>query len=103
MKRSGAIGNEVAVTRRHIGEYDANRRLDIRDIRKITKDLILVNNEVSTEIWGCSSAGRAPALQAGGQEFDSPHLHQGTKEDEQLECRYVKHNGRIAQVVRAHA
>ena len=103
MKRSGAIGNKVAVTRRHIGEYDANRRLDIRDIRKITKDLILVNNEVSTKIWGCSSAGRAPALQAGGQEFDSPHLHQGTKEDEQLECRYVKHNGRIAQVVRAHA
>ena len=26
--------------------------------------------------WGCSSVGRAPALQAGGQEFDSPHLHQ---------------------------
>ena len=26
---------------------------------------------------GCSSAGRAPALQAGGQEFDPPHLHQG--------------------------
>ena len=26
-------------------------------------------------MWGCSSAGRAPALQAGGQEFDSPHLH----------------------------
>ena len=29
--------------------------------------------------WGCSSAGRAPALQAGGQEFDSPHLHHGNK------------------------
>ena len=27
--------------------------------------------------WGCSSAGRAPALQAGGQGFDSLHLHQG--------------------------
>jgi hypothetical protein len=26
-------------------------------------------------MWGCSSVGRAPALQAGGQEFDSPHLH----------------------------
>ena len=26
---------------------------------------------------GCSSAGRAPALQAGGQGFDSPHLHHG--------------------------
>ena len=27
-------------------------------------------------IWGYSSVGRAPALQAGGQEFDSPYLHQ---------------------------
>ena len=52
---------------------------------------------------GVAQLARAPALHAGGQEFDSPHLHQGTKEDEQLECRYVKHNGRIAQVVRAHA
>ena len=25
---------------------------------------------------GCSSAGRAPALQAGGHGFDSHHLHQ---------------------------
>ena len=39
--------------------------------------------------WGCSSAGRASALHAEGQEFDPPHLHQK--------------NGRIAQVVRAHA
>ena len=41
----------------------------------------LVNNEVSTKIWGCSSAGRAPALQAGGQEFDPPHLHHRASED----------------------
>ena len=26
--------------------------------------------------WGCSSAGRAPALQAGGHRFDPVHLHQ---------------------------
>ena len=26
-------------------------------------------------LWGCSSVGRAPALQAGGQEFESLHLH----------------------------
>ena len=26
--------------------------------------------------WGCSSAGRAPALQAGGHGFESHHLHQ---------------------------
>ena len=29
--------------------------------------------------WGCSSAGRAPALQAGGQGFDSLHLHQSRR------------------------
>ena len=32
-------------------------------------------------LWGCSSVGRASALQAGGQEFDSPHLHQTTSFD----------------------
>ena len=50
----------------------------------------LFDFEDTEEELGCSSAGRAPALQAGGQEFDPPHLHQ-------------KGIGRIAQVVRAHA
>ena len=45
--------------------------------------------EKGKEKWGCSSAGRASALHAEGQEFDPPHLHQTY--------------GRIAQVVRAHA
>ena len=27
-------------------------------------------------VWGYSSAGRAPALQAGGQRFDPAYLHQ---------------------------
>ena len=30
-------------------------------------------------IWGCSSAWRAPALQAGGHRFDPVHLHQDSK------------------------
>ena len=30
--------------------------------------------------WGRSSVGRAPALQAGGQEFESLRLHSGSKE-----------------------
>ena len=30
-------------------------------------------------IWGCSSVGRAPALQAGGHEFESHHLHASIK------------------------
>ena len=28
------------------------------------------------KLWGYSSAGRAPALQAGGQRFDPAYLHQ---------------------------
>ena len=31
--------------------------------------------------WGYSSAGRAPALQAGGQEFEPPYLHHNKKRD----------------------
>ena len=32
-------------------------------------------SEMKEKKWGLSSAGRAPALQAGGQEFESPYLH----------------------------
>ena len=34
------------------------------------------NNEAERYIWGISSAGRAPALQAGGRRFDPVILHQ---------------------------
>ena len=37
--------------------------------------------------WGCSSAGRAPALQAGGHGFESHHLHQGTKVPQRWDLR----------------
>ena len=43
-------------------------------------------------IWGCSSAGRAPALQAGGQGFDSLHLHQRSK-DRGVELKAAENNG----------
>ena len=52
---------------------------------------------------GCSSAGRAPALQAGGQEFDPPHLHQRASEDKGTATVAQKSNGLVAQVVRAYA
>ena len=45
-------------------------------------------------IWGCSSVGRAPALQAGGREFESLHLHSKA---------FAFEDGLIAQLVRAHA
>ena len=34
------------------------------------------SGSTTEETRGCSSAGRAPALQAGGHGFDSHHLHQ---------------------------
>ena len=34
-----------------------------------------VNESLQEYTRGCSSDGRAPALQAGGHEFDSRHLH----------------------------
>ena len=34
-----------------------------------------MGEQVAAKIWGCSSVGRAPALQAGGHEFESHHLH----------------------------
>ena len=37
--------------------------------------------------WGRSSVGRAPALQAGGQEFESLRLHWNRKI---LECKLIK-------------
>ena len=40
-----------------------------------TSVIQLSGTNTITLIWGCSSAGRAPALQAGGQGFDSLHLH----------------------------
>ena len=34
-----------------------------------------MGEQVDAGFWGYSSVGRAPALQAGGQEFKSPYLH----------------------------
>ena len=57
------------------------------------------------DIRGYSSAGRAPALQAGGQRFDPAYLHH---EKQQLFNNGLRNNepnqyGLIAQLVRAHA
>ena len=52
-------------------------------------------------LWGCSSAGRAPALQAGGHGFESHHLHQRIKP--QSKWKKPKPYRLIAQQVRARA
>ena len=46
--------------------------------KKLACNIIFVaeiNRSETIERWGISSAGRAPALHAGGQEFESPILH----------------------------
>ena len=54
------------------GEAEASRE----DAGKRIADQIS-NIRHPTSKWGCSSAGRAPALQAGGHRFEPVHLHQG--------------------------
>ena len=56
----------------------------------------ILKAEILKTLWGCSSAGRAPALHAGGQEFEPPHLHHA-------ESKGLARHGLIAQQVRAHA
>ena len=68
-----------------------------------SKDL---RTDLLNAIWGCSSVGRAPALQAGGREFESLHLHQQPKVANKGKCGRPQNshqNGLIAQLVRAHA
>ena len=43
------------------------------------------SSDDATRMWGCSSVGRAPALQAGCRRFDSDQLHQDFSRD--LESR----------------
>ena len=77
----------------------------------ITKDFFQNSNSLfnfqgpARDIRGYSSAGRAPALQAGGQRFDPAYLHH---EKQQLFNNGLRNNepnqyGLIAQPVRAHA
>ena len=46
-----------------------------------------MGDQVGARIRGCSSVGRAPALQAGGQGFDSPHLHVNSEESKRADAR----------------
>ena len=59
-----------------------------------TSVIQLSGTNVKNPIWGCSSAGRAPALQAGGQGFDSLHLHQATRVAGQTRGKLIQANGR---------
>ena len=47
---------------------------DQEDLRVLT-----IFEKATLGTWGCSSAGRAPALQAGGHGFEPHHLHQSVE------------------------
>jgi hypothetical protein len=85
------------------------KQADLNSKVSITKDFFqnsLFNFQgPARDIRGYSSAGRAPALQAGGQRFDPAYLHH---EKQQLFNNGLRNNepnqyGLIAQPVRAHA
>ena len=42
---------------------------------KSLDDLFIKGYQTTLSLWGCSSIGRAPALQAGGRRFDPVQLH----------------------------
>ena len=85
------------------------KQADLNSKVSITKDFFqnsLFNFQgPARDIRGYSSAGRAPALQAGGQRFGPAYLHH---EKQQLFNNGLRNNepnqyGLIAQPVRAHA
>ena len=83
-----------------MGRNGLGRFVLSRNLQKVEAGRL--NRERQTcRIWGCSSAGRAPALQAGGRQFESVHLHQGAGRE--VARPSSAGHGLIAQVVRAHA
>ena len=56
---------------------ESARLITVRSLVRIQKGPRPRSTDRSVCSWGCSSAGRAPALQAGGRRFEPGHLHGG--------------------------
>ena len=61
----------------------------IRYMTERSDEASAVLGEKDASVWGCSSAGRAPALQAGGQRFEPAHLHHLLRFHEALPLEYT--------------
>ena len=61
------------------------------EFSRLTSHVSHLTSEYLTSLWGCSSAGRAPALHAGGRQFEPVQLHQpalrGQRSEVRLEVR----------------
>ena len=64
----------------------------------LVEALAQLAKRLRSPVWGCSSVGRAVALQAIGREFESPQLHQLASDPAREQS-----SGRVAQLVRACA
>ena len=73
-----AVSEGAAGSPPFYGDREADHARRDRDfVVKLGQKNLLWEIEIEKRnpMWGCSSVGRAPALQAGGQEFESLHLH----------------------------
>ena len=50
--------------------------LELKSISRPSFFMYRFEGSYGFHAWGCSSVGRAPALQAGGHRFEPDHLHQ---------------------------
>ena len=95
------------------GPLEKEKREKIREKRKGRKAKGFSTESINSSLFtlhyylirGCSSVGRAPALQAGGQGFESLHLHHRLKNrkvvqrnEQPTRCIPV-----IVQITRAHS
>ena len=65
------------MVRVHFGPPLHKAKVEGKSEEERSKHLFTIHCYLLLEnIWGFSSAGRAPALQAGGQRFDPANLHQ---------------------------
>ena len=58
-----------------------------------------MGEQVGAKSWGCSSVGRASALQAGGQGFEALHLHVDSEESKRADAHLrEKRNTCISEI-----
>ena len=94
--------SDYSAGRKNRTETDLGGNYERGATRFVWKDLVvqfsmidktIIETVKATLQWGCSSAGRAPALQAGGHGFDSHHLHQPTAWAKVIRISALEYNG----------
>ena len=103
----GAAGSPPFYGDHEIFSRGSRSRMDENVLSEASMELLLFNfrrsDEGDLEIFetettrkrGCSSAGRAPALQAGGHGFEPHHLHQSgdRQKDDANQYQMSENNG----------